>query len=140
MALKWNLKQVEVKTDSATVYNWVLAVLTKEKRVRTKGDSKLIVKRRLGVLEDLINEFDLQMNIVLVPTHENKADCLTRVKKSWLTRCDKSRVSNECCAASVQEVHDANHFGVERTLYLARMLDPTTSRKEVERIVKQCEQ
>ena len=36
LALKWGLKDVEVKTDSATVFGWVKVTLTGEKRIRQR--------------------------------------------------------------------------------------------------------
>ena len=53
-----------------------------EMRIRTKGDSELLVKRRLGILAELIEEFGLTVSVAQVPTSVNKADCLTRVKKN----------------------------------------------------------
>ena len=70
--------------DSATVYGWVKVTLTEEKRIRTKGAAEMIVRRRLGVLRNLIDEFSLKVDITLVPTLKNKADELTRVSKKWL--------------------------------------------------------
>ena len=59
LALKWGFTIVHVLSDSAAVYNWVMSVITAEKRVRTKGAAEMIIKRRLGTLRNLIEEFDL---------------------------------------------------------------------------------
>ena len=53
-------------------------------RVQTKGASVMVIKRRLGLLRDLLNGFDVTLHATLVPTHKNKADSLTRVCKEWL--------------------------------------------------------
>ena len=55
LALKWELKTIELKTDSATVNGWMNTVITEEKRVCTKGAAEMVVKQRLGILKDLIN-------------------------------------------------------------------------------------
>lgn len=37
LALQWELKNIEVKTDPATILAWVESVITKENRTQTKG-------------------------------------------------------------------------------------------------------
>ncbi|XP_029636193.1 uncharacterized protein LOC115211658 [Octopus sinensis] len=44
LALKWGLHTIEIRTDSATVLGWVTAVITNERRVRTKGVAEMLVK------------------------------------------------------------------------------------------------
>lgn len=143
LALKWGLKEMDLMTDSAVVYGWVGLMLTGEKRIRTKGAAEMIVKRRLGILKDLIEEFDLKIRINLVPTLKNKADVLTRVKKSWLLRVDAvdDDADGNVCAGAVnlREVHDQHHMGVERSLFLARKLDPAVTRQAVCKVVRTCD-
>ena len=136
MALKWDFNVVKVMTDSAAVYNWVMSVITEEKRVHTKGAAEMIIKRRLGTLKSLIEEFDIDISVVLVPTAKNKADVLTRIRKSWLLKGS----GKEVCLMSLAQVHGMHHLGVDRTLYLARRQDPTVKREDVRRIVTSCEQ
>ncbi|XP_005105723.1 uncharacterized protein LOC101847362 [Aplysia californica] len=45
MAIKWNISEIEVITDSATVAGWIKTVLSEERKVHTKGAAELIVKR-----------------------------------------------------------------------------------------------
>ena len=47
------------------------SIVTAEKRVRTKGASEMIVKRRLGILQELMDVYSLKLRIDFV-------------KKSWL--------------------------------------------------------
>lgn len=84
LPVKWDLKEIEVRTDSAMVAGWLRSLLSAEKRIRTKGASEMIVKRRLGILQELMEVCDLKLNAVFVPSEKNKADALTRVKKAWL--------------------------------------------------------
>lgn len=142
LALKWGLKNIELKTDSATVYAWVKATLTEEKRVRTKGGAEMIVKRRLCILRNLIDEFSLSVTVTHVATSKNKADELTRVKKSWLTdvKGDQSEEAEVCAGAvDLEKVHQMHHVGVERTLYLSRKIDPNVTRRAVKEVVSGCE-
>ena len=141
LGLKWGLKQMDLMTDSAAVYGWVKLILTGDKRVRTKGAAEMIVKRRLGILKDLVEEFDLRVNINLVSTLKNKADVLTRVKKNWLHREDDDENDDrDVCAGAMdlRKVHDMHHMGVERSLFQSRKLDPTVTRQAVRSVVRSC--
>ncbi|XP_067932922.1 uncharacterized protein [Watersipora subatra] len=54
MAMKWNLKNVTILTDSATVFGWVKSVLQDCKRPKVSGLSEMPVKGRLNLLNNLI--------------------------------------------------------------------------------------
>lgn len=54
--------------------------MTEEKKVRTKGSSEILVKRRLGVLKSLVEELELRITVKIVKSAENKADEMTRVR------------------------------------------------------------
>lgn len=143
LALKWGLKEINVMTDSATVHGWVKVALAEERRIRTKGAAEMIIKRRLGILKNLSEEFDLRIAITFVPTLKNKADALTRVKKGWLATKEEDPVLGKAamCAAAVdlKEIHGMHHVGVDRTLFLARKIDPTITRRAVQQVVRGCE-
>ena len=140
MAIKWGLKEVKLRIDSATVEAWVRTILSAEKRVHTKGAAEMLVKRRLGNLKELIKEFGLCIDVQLVPTEKNKADVMTRVKKSWMVDCaDESVCVCAGAVADLTELHNQHHMGIDRTLYLARKLDPGVSRALVKRVVSGCD-
>ena len=82
LAIKWGLREIEIRTDSAMVLSWVTSTVKKSGRIRTKGAGEVIVKQRLGILGELISEFELQIKAVFVPSERNKADALTRIKKT----------------------------------------------------------
>ena len=82
LAIKWRLREIEIRTDSATVLSWVTSTVEEGGRIRTKGAGKVIVKWRLGILGEFISEFKLQIKTVFVPSERNKADMLTRIKKN----------------------------------------------------------
>ena len=143
LALKWGLRDVEVRTDSATVFSWVQSVITSEKRVRTKGAAEMIVKRRLGILSELLSEYGIALRMTLVPSEKNKADVLTRVKRTWLKAPEEpeAKGTRVCCAGALnlREDHSMHHMGVERTLYLARKLDPAITREAVRQVIRGCD-
>ena len=141
LALKWGLKDVELKTDSPTVVGWVKTVISNDKRVRTKGASEMVIKRRLGLLRDLLNEFDVTLHATFVSTHTNKADGLTRVCKEWLKfeKDAQNGFNIGCSSLDIAEVHNKHHMGVDRTLYIARKIDPMITKVEVKKVVNRCE-
>lgn len=142
LALKWGLREVDVRTDSATVLGWLKSVVTEEKRVRTKGASEMIVKRRLGILRELKDVYGLKLCVVFVPSEKNKADALTRVKKAWLgVPAETKEAAMVCCvgAPSVKELHQMHHMGVDRTLFVARKVDPAVTRDNVRQVVRLCD-
>ena len=126
LALKWNLNEVELKTDSATVVGWINTIINNDKRVKTKRASEMIIKRRLGIFKDVLNEFRVTLHVTFVPTQKNKADSLARVCKEWLTleKYATNDFDKFCSGLDIQEVHNRHHMGVEKTLYLARKIDP----------------
>ena len=115
-------------------------MLSEEKRIKTKGATEILVKRRIGVLKDLVEDLQLGLTITLVPSERNKADVLTRVKKSWLSAGKEGGETGVCAGAiSLREMHEMHHLGVDCSLYLARKVDPTVTRQSVQRVVKGCE-
>ena len=136
--MKWGLTDIEVVTDSITVHRWIDLTLSEEKRVKTKGAAEIIVKRRLGVLKCLVEELSLTLKVSVVPSKQNKADVLTRVKKNWLLSKDEG-VSTVAAAVNLHDSHHAHHMGVDRSLYLARKVDPSATREDVKAVVKSCE-
>lgn len=142
LAVKWDLREVEVRTDSATVVGWLKSISSAENRVRTKGASEIIVKRRLGILQELMEVCSLKLTAVFVPSEKNKADGLTRVKRAWLGMPkEKGNETELCCVGvpSVKELHQMHHMGVDRTLYVAKRVDPTVTREKVRQVVRECD-
>ena len=86
LAIKWGLREIEVRIDSTMVLSWVTSKVEESGRIRTKGAGEVIVKRRLGMLGELISEFKLQIKAVFVPSERNKADALTWIKKKQRSR------------------------------------------------------
>ena len=132
LAVDWGLKHITVKTDSATVRSWCNLTLTEEHPVRSKGAAEVLVKRRLGIFKAVVHELNLDIKIELVPSRNNIADSLTRVPKAWLVE------ESSCNVGLIEDLHSRHHMGVDRTLYLARKLDPEASRKDVQQTVERC--
>lgn len=139
LAIRWHLKTVNIVTDSATVRGWMSSVLTGSHRVRCHGLAEMLVKRRLSLVAELIDAYNLSMTIELVPSAANKADILTRVPQVWLQELKRNE-AHVCSATefSLEQLHQQHHFGVERTLHLARQVDSSVTRSAVRRVVKAC--
>ena len=141
-AVSWGLRQFVIHTDSATVHAWLRSVVEGDRKARTHGLSEVLVKRRLGLIKGLLEECELSVEIKLVSSSSNKADCLTRVPQKWLRREPES----SCVSTSVEDIiaaeHSIHHFGVDRTLYLVNCSFPDlkVSRASVDRVIKMCMQ
>ena len=89
LALKWDLTEIEVMTDSVTVLHWLNSALSKDRRIKTRGSAEMLIKRRLATFQELVSTFNLSVSVTYVRSEMNRADALTRVKKSWL-RCGEA--------------------------------------------------
>lgn len=152
MALAWKMKVLHVKTDSATVYHWISDALSGKARLRTKSASEMLIRRRVGTLKAIIEEYDLLVDVSLVASANNQADALTRVPQRWLKSTDLHdcavTVESVCGAADTDflvagrifQIHcDTGHQGIDRSLYFVRRLIPSVNRDDVERVVKKCQ-
>lgn len=140
LAIRWNLEVVEVVTDSATVRGWMASILTGSHRVRSHGLAEMLIKRRLMLVAELIQAYRLNVSISLVPSQGNKADVLTRVPQAWLREVKETKIVCSMIGPSLEDMHRQHHFGVQRTLHLARQVNPQVTRDEVERVVRACSQ
>ena len=84
-----------------------------------------------------MDELQLDMKKLLVSSEKNKADKLTRVKKSWLSVVEDS--DEITTALDIMKNHKEHHMGVESTLYTIRKFDPSVERKDVVQVVRECE-
>jgi hypothetical protein len=145
LAVKWKVHNLEIMTDSATVYSWLNSCIFDSHKIKTRGMSEMLVKRRLAVVKELCAEYSLNVSVSWVESAGNKADRLTRVSRRWLemSKTKTDGVEGTCCVAMdylavVKGVHDAHHLGVDRTLYLARLQCPQVSREHVRQVVSSC--
>ena len=148
MAIVWNMRHIHLRTDSLTVHRWVSDALSGKSRLKTKANGEMLIRRRVGIIKELVAEYDLQVDVVLVPSAENISDALTRVPQKWLlSNVKPSGVSAICgmvesgsADAQIFDVHaKTGHQGVDRTLYFMRKLDPAVTKESVSRVVMGCQ-
>ncbi|KFD47059.1 hypothetical protein M513_12047 [Trichuris suis] len=137
LALAWELKDVEVMTDSATVQRWVLESISGKARLKTKAVGELLIRRRIETIRSLVNEYSIQASVTLVKSSENKADALTRVPKEWLKpqeaiiRTAYAMAADGSAEQRIAEIHHtAGHPGVRRTHYFVRQSDCQITRRQ----------
>ncbi|GFR89469.1 Pol polyprotein [Elysia marginata] len=138
---KWGLKDITIYTDSATICGWIKTTLSEERRVKTKGAAELSVKKRLQTLKNLLGELELKIEVTCVSSMSNNADKSTRVKKEWLKgdEATKSTTGIVATGTNLRDLHNQHHFGVERTWYLAKRVNPTAKKEDIKKIVRECE-
>ncbi len=140
LAIDWGFREFELRTDSKTVYNWLRSVVQRTHRVRSHAMSEKLIQRRLAIAKELIHEYGLDLTVTLVRSAANKADALTRMPAKWL-RGQTGAGAVASVFGQVRVIHERNHFGVDRTLHLAReALGDGVSRRLVKRVVARCEQ
>ena len=57
LALKWNIRPLQIMTDSTTIFGWLKCIIQNSKRVKIKGVAEMLIKRRLGVIKQLSVEY-----------------------------------------------------------------------------------
>jgi len=152
LAIAWKLKAIEIKCDSQSVCNWLRSALEGEGKVKSHGMGEALVRRRLQVLKDTVEECELKVRVCYVPSCQNKADILTRVPREWMrllsgcvTKSDDQ--TNYGCATesdeeAIRQLHEVHHFGVRRTMFFVRKKWPQIDRAEekVKRVIQSCTQ
>ena len=93
-AVAWGMRDIELRTDSATVHRWVDDALTGRARLRTKAHGEMLIRRRVDIIRQLASELSLDLSVVLVRSTENRADVLTRVPREWLSEAEHARASD----------------------------------------------
>lgn len=146
LAIKWGRREMRLMCDSSTVCNWMKSILENNRNVKTRALGEVLIRRRLDTVREIIAQEGLQVSIQFVKSEENKADALTRVPKKW------EKIDTIACSAltdgsdswSLQDlvaVHQRGHFGVERTLQLAReRYGSGVSKKSVKKVISRCHQ
>lgn len=141
LAVKWSISNLEIMTDSVTVYGWLRSSLQESHKIKTRGMNEMLVKRRLAVVKELIKEYGVNVQVRWVKSADNKADDLTRVPHSWMKVTKQVDVDAVCgLAVGLTEFHNKHHFGVERTLHLAKSIIPNVTRRQVREVVNECVQ
>mgnify|MGYP003417316483 FL=1 len=133
MVIEWRFSDVIIKCDSTSVVAWVTAFLTKSKKVHVKGMHELLIKRRLEIIAEMINDYGLHVSVEWIPSRRNKADALTRIVRN--------RAASVCASLGVEEIaleHEKHHFGVNRTLYFVKKKWESAERSDVESVVRNC--
>ena len=148
LALRWGRRELQILTDSQTVYFWLRSVINRTHNVKTKALDEVLIRRRLDTLKELIAEEDLSVVVTLVPSEHNRADALTRVPKKWLLN-RRAAFAGEVTAAEpnatpisfeqVRCIHNTGHFGVERTFQLAVERYGEIEKNLVKQVVEQCD-
>lgn len=144
MAIKWNFREIELRTDSSVVCGWLSSTVNKTHRVKTHGMSEMLIRRRLELVRDLIETYEMKVQIKLVKTTENMADEMTRLPKNYhslqvvhshglLALCKDDR-------KVISDVHkNTCHMGVERTRELVLNILPYVTYQQVDSVVRECE-
>ncbi|XP_043200350.1 uncharacterized protein LOC122369575 [Amphibalanus amphitrite] len=103
MAIAWGITIIDLCTDSATVHKWIDDALTGRSHLRTKAHGEMLIRRRIDVIRQLVEEFNLRLTVVLVKSADNLANALTRVPKEWLQTPDPEPAARPVAAAVIAD-------------------------------------
>lgn len=104
LALKWELSEITVLSDCATVFSWLKPALRGDRRVKVSGMWEMSVHPRLGPFKELTEERNLNIQVMLVGSRANIEDARTRVEQRWLRNDRKPPKCEIVC--NLKEVHN----------------------------------
>ena len=93
MVLTWKLKKVIIFTDPVTVFHWVSDALTRKSRLKSKATGEMLVRRRISVLQQLIEEYDVNAEVKLAISEEkflSESNVKTFLSESNVKLCSQS--------------------------------------------------
>ena len=103
----------------------------------------MLIRRRLSVLQQLIEEYNVSVEVKLIPSKDNLADTLTRVCSRWLNKLTVPECRNSCMgiaatkAESTSDIHQrTEHFGMNRKFNFVRKTIPTATENDVRNVIK----
>ena len=118
-----------MRTDSTIALNWIRAAVTEYRRGKIKGAVEMIIMQQVGILKELIAEFELSLSVIVVLSTKN---ILTRVWKRWKKMLDHPdwSIVTICCMMydEVKDYHSRHLKGIDKTLYLVHKVDPNVSK------------
>ena len=127
--------------DFACVYRWVSDTLSGQTRKCTKASSEMLIRHCVATLRELAAEYELDINVGLVKSHDNWADQLIRVPQWWLEEiCTVAgpketvfTVAEKLDVAHVEAIHQfRRHPGVKRMLYFVKLVNPKVPREAMQ--------
>ena len=150
LALQWQCKVLHVKIDSVCMHHWVSDTLTGRMRVRTKAATEMLIRRRMNTLKKLVEEYELTVDVVLVPSNKNMVDWLTRVPQRCYTAMKMENWPKTLIGAihvdeqnvdQIMAIHrSSGHPGVWRTSYFVRKICPATLKAAVKMAIRTYEE
>ena len=63
LAIRWGVSEMRLMVDSRSVYHWVSDLLSGCARLRSKATSEILIRRRLGTLKALVEEYGLNVSV-----------------------------------------------------------------------------
>ena len=104
-----------------------------------------LIRRRVNLFRELVDDYNLDVNVNLISSKDNLADLLTRIPSRWMRMLKLNDVTN--CAGmalmdgeSILEIHkETGHIGVKRTLHFVRKKFPTATKEDVQKVIWECE-
>ena len=137
LCIKWGLTNVVVKSDNKSVVSWITEALSERNKLHTKASSELLIKRRLSMIKELCQEYEITLKIEFVNSEDNKADELTRIPKQLKRSSCLLSVTDDLF--KLQKLHDRCHLGAKRMRYLCDKLEINVSNADIKDLISKCQ-
>lgn len=137
LCAKWGMTDITIKCDNKSVVSWVNDVITSKSRLNTSAFSELLIRRRLSIIKEICDDFNIMIKIEFVASSLNKADEMTRIPKA-LTK-------NVCCVATTSEIerldnlHKKCHLGAKRMKFLCGIENIQVTDKDITNMIAKCQ-
>ena len=145
MALAWKLNKLQMFTGSVIDFHWISDAVTRKSRLSSKVSAELLVRRSLNLFRELVDDYNLDVNVNLISSMDNLADSLTILPGRWIRMLKLNDVAN--CAGmalmdgeSILEIHKwTEHFGIRGTLHFVRKKFPNYNKGRYTKVIWECE-
>ena len=137
LCVKWGLWNVIVKSDNKSVVSWVTTTISDREKLNTKASSELLIKRRLSMIKELCQEYEIELKIEFVNSEDNKADELTRIPKQLKRSNCFLSVTDDLL--KLQQLHDKCHLGANRMRYLCAKQGIGVSNADIKDLISRCQ-
>ncbi|KAI0985923.1 hypothetical protein GJ496_009250 [Pomphorhynchus laevis] len=120
------IRKIKILTDSSSVRACVACAIMRDKPISTRGLVQALVRIRVSLLHQILEEYEIDATIEKIESAQNKADVLSRIPKAWMNSTT-SLENNEHsifqiffkhllqCIGSLW-VHLLNHFSKDQFL------------------------
>ena len=145
MALAWKLNKLQMFTDSVIDFHLISDAVTRKSRLRSKVSADLLVRRSLNLFRELVDDYNLDVNVNLISSKDNLADSLTILPGRWMRmlkqrRCEFCRNGIDGWRINFGDTQTDWAFWNQKTLHFVRKKFQNYNKGRYTKVIRGCEQ